>query len=533
MLESLSDNIVIDKAKCTACGICVDKCILDNLRLNLSPCRQACPLGVNCQGYVQLIARGEEDKAMELLRETLPFPGILGRICSQPCEDSCYRRQTDGEAVAVRALKRYLADCFKDGQVAMPPIGADTGHKVAVVGSGPAGMLAAFDLRTRGHQVTIFEADEAPGGMLRWAIPDFRMPLAVLEQELDLLRRMGVDFRCGVALGKDQSLEELKQTYQAVVIAVGCPEYTRLNTEDEDLPGIYYGLAFLREVRAGNLPAVGARVVVIGGGNVAVDAAQTALRLGAADVAMVCLESDEEVPAFRTALNGALAEGIKLECSWGSVKFLSSGGKLEGVSFQRCLKVFDECGQFQPIFDACELKDLQADTVIVAIGQQRNTALLTQIGLTDEMITRVDPLTLQTADERIFIAGDVVSGPSSVVDAMAKGRRAAESVHRYLQGEHMHYGRRYAGPVETEFDIEADENKTVARARIPERLCAGKGDFNEIEEAFDARTARQEAGRCHSCGTPFGKYRTCWFCLPCEVECPNDALYVEIPYLLR
>lgn len=533
MLESLSDNIVIDKAKCTACGICVDKCILDNLRLNLSPCRQACPLGVNCQGYVQLIARGEEDKAMEILRETLPFPGILGRICSQPCEDSCHRRQTDGEAVAVRALKRYLADCFKDGEVALPQIEVDTGHKVAVVGSGPAGMMAAFDLRTRGHHVTVFEADEAPGGMLRWAIPDFRMPQSVLEQELDLLRRMGVDFRCGVALGKDRSLEELKQTHQAVVIAIGCPEYTRLNSEDENLPGVYYGLPFLREVRAGRRPAVGAKVVVIGGGNVAVDAAQTALRLGAAEVAMVCLESEEEVPAFRTAINGALAEGVKLECSWGSVKFLSSGGKLEGVSFQRCLKVFDECGQFEPVFDSCELKDLQADTVIVAIGQQRNTALLTQIGLSEELIAQVDQLTLQTADEKVFIAGDVASGPSSVVDAMAKGRQAAESVHRYLQGEHMRYGRRYAGPVETEFEIETDGNKSVPRAKIPEKLYAGNGDFKEIEEAFDTQTARKEASRCHSCGTPFGKYRTCWFCLPCEVECPNDALYVEIPYLLR
>ncbi|UCD78567.1 MAG: FAD-dependent oxidoreductase, partial [Desulfobacterales bacterium] len=206
---------------------------------------------------------------------------------------------------------------------------------------------------------------------------------------------------------------------------------------------------------------------------------------------------------------------------------------LEGVSFQRCLKVFDDRGQFQPVFDACELKDLPADTVIVAIGQQRNTALLSQIGLTDEMIAQVDPLTLQTADEMIFIAGDVVSGPSSVVDAIAQGRRTAESVHRHLQGEHMRYGRRYAGPVETEFEIEADGNTSVARAKIPERLYAGNGDFIEIEEAFDAKTARQEASRCLSCGMPFGKYRTCWFCLPCEVECPNDALYVEIPYLLR
>jgi NADPH-dependent glutamate synthase beta subunit-like oxidoreductase len=219
LLESLSDNIVVDKDKCTTCGICVETCILDNLRMKLSPCRQACPLAVNCQGYVQLTARGEESKALELLRETLPFPGILGRICSQPCEESCHREKVDGEAVAIRGLKRYLADQYVEREIELPQIETDTGHTVAVIGSGPAGLLAAHDLRIRGHAVIVFEAEAAPGGMLRWAIPEFRLPLEILEKELGLLQGMGVNFQYGIALGKNKTLEDLKNDFEAIIIA--------------------------------------------------------------------------------------------------------------------------------------------------------------------------------------------------------------------------------------------------------------------------------------------------------------------------
>ena len=533
LLESLSDNIVVDKDKCTTCGICVETCILDNLRMELSPCRQACPLAVNCQGYVQLTARGEESKALELMRETLPFPGILGRICSQPCEEICHRKKVDGEAVAIRGLKRYLADQFMDLEIELPQMETDTGHTVAVIGSGPAGLLAAHDLRTRGHGVTVFEAEEAPGGMLRWAIPEFRLPREILEKELALLQGMGVKFQCGISLGRNITLEDLKKEFKAVIIATGCPDYGKLNTEGENLTGIYHGLPFLHDVRAGLTPQVGKKVVVIGGGNVGVDSAQTALRLGAEHVTIVCLESQDEIPAYQNALDSATSEGIKLECSWGPVRFDSADGVLKSVEFQQCLKVFDDCGNFNPIFDTCQLMTLEADTVIVAIGQTQDSAILKKIGLSPKEIARIDPLTLQTADEVIFLAGDVVGGPSSVVEAMAGGRRAAESAHRLLMGEHLRYGRAYAGPVETEFEIDTNRGTQRKRAKIQERLCRGKGDFAELEKPFDRQTARKEAERCHSCGQPFGKFRTCWFCLPCEVECPHEAIYVEIPYLLR
>jgi formate dehydrogenase major subunit len=219
-----------------------------------------------------------------------------------------------------------------------------------------------------------------------------------------------------------------------------------------------------------------------------------------------------------------------MECSWGPMKFFSRNGVLNGVEFQRCLQVYDACGAFQPAFDSCELLPLEADTVIVAIGQVSDTEFLEMIGLNHG---KLDPLTLQASDEMVFFAGDVVSGTTSVVEAMAGGRQAAESVHRLLSGEHPRYGRQYAGPVETEFKIETCHATSPHRLTIPKHQLSGKGDFTELERGVDAETARKEASRCLSCGQPFGKYRNCWFCLPCEVDCPHDALYVEVPYLLR
>jgi len=530
LLESLADNIVIDKDKCTFCGDCVERCVLDNLRMKLAPCRQACPLGVNCHGYIQSVARGEENEGMKLLRETLPFPGILGRICSQPCEEECYRKNVDGDSVAIRYLKRYLFDELDDSGTELPEVAEDSGKRVAVIGSGPAGLMAAFDLRIQGHAVTVFDAHGEPGGMLRWAIPEFRLPGEVLKRELDVLREMGIEFQCGITIGKDKGMDEIKADFQAIIIATGCPNHLMLNKDDERLAGVYHGLPFLRDVRNGTMPAVGKKTIVIGGGNVAVDAAQTALRVGAEEVTMVCLESESEVPAFPWAVESALSEGVKMKCSWGPLTFSGKNGAVSGVEFQRCLQAYDACGTFQPLFDSCELLPLEAETVIIAIGQAPDRALLEKIRLKSE---DVDPLTLQFSDEVIFMAGDVLSGSTSVVESMATGREAAESVSRFLKEEHLKLGRRYAGPIETDFEIDTSKADGAKRLNISQYKCRGKGDFTELEQGVDVETARQEAKRCLSCGEPFGKYRTCWFCLPCEVDCPHEALWVEIPYLLR
>jgi NADPH-dependent glutamate synthase beta subunit-like oxidoreductase len=533
LLESLSDNIKVDKDKCTACGICVDTCILDNLRLKLAPCRQACPLGVNCQGYVQLIARGEEEQAKRLLRETLPFSAILGRLCSGPCEVHCHRRNIEGEAVAIRALKRYLYDSAGSHEDALPVMAPQTDNRVAIVGSGPAGIMAAYDLRVKGHEVTIFEALSAPGGMLRWAIPEFRLPLGVLESELSLLYRMGIELQCGISIGTDLSIDDLKSKFDAILLTTGCPKYRPLDTFGENQPGVLQGLPFLRKVRAKEPIALGKKVVIIGGGNVAVNVAQTVLRLGSDSVTMVTLESKSDLLAFTQEVESAISEGVNLECSWGHPELVFEGEKLSVVTFQRCLKVFDESGCFGPLFDDSQIKKMDADTVIIAIGQLPDVALLESAGVLEHGVLTYNPLTLQTKEKKIFIAGDAQSGPSSVVEAMASGRRAAESADRFLKGEHLEFGRRYPGPIETEFEIEIKRGSKDSRTNIPKCEFKGKGNFEEMERVLDEISARREAKRCYSCGEPFGKYRTCWFCLPCEVECPHKALYVQIPYLLR
>ena len=527
ILEALSDNIVIDKDKCVYCAVCVDTCILDNLRIQQAPCRTACPLGVNCQGYVQLILRGEDGQALEMVEKNLPFPSILGRICSADCEQECHRGKQEGAPVAIRALKRYLSDKIEGQDLPLPEMAAASGKHCAIVGSGPAGMLAGWDLMVNGHKVTFIDAEKAPGGMLRWAIPEFRLPGAILNREFARLEAMGATFKGSVKLGTDITMDQLAADYNAVIVATGCPETRTLNIKGEDALGVHHALPFLRQVRDGQSPQIGKNVVVIGGGDVAIDSAQTALRLGAKTVTVVSLENDDTMPASRETLAMAAAEGIELDGSWGPTRIQSDGGKVNGVELQRCLAVFDAFGRFAPTFDECTLKDLTADTVIIAIGQDRD------LGVFDGVVPQCNDITLQTERDTIFIAGDVQSGPSTVVAAMASGRAAAESVHRLFTNEHLSYGRSYEGPIEKNFDIDTSRGSEAERVTLALRTADAKGDFTEIEQVLTEEQARCEAGRCYSCGKPFGKYRTCWFCLPCEVECPKEALWVEIPYLLR
>lgn len=524
LLEALSDNIVVNKDKCTACGVCVDTCILDNLRLKLAPCRQACPLGVNCQGYVQLILRGEDQAGLEMVQRRLPFPGILGRLCSAPCEANCQRKKETGEAVAIRALKRYLGDAA--GEPVLPDKAPASGKRVAVVGSGPAGMLAVWDLLVQGHAVTVLDAEPEPGGMLRWAVPAFRLPAEVLTAEWAKLEALGARFQGETALGRDLTLEELAADYDAVVLALGCPRPKRLGIEGEDAKGVSHALALLGAARGDEPPRLSGSVVVIGGGEVALDAAQSALRLGADKVTVVSLEDRQAMPASPEALALAEAEGVVLDGSWGPTRILSKDGAVSGLELQRCLGVLDSQGRFAPSFDECSLKTLEADQVIVAIGQERDASLPGGPG-------SCDPFTLQSPQANVFLAGDALSGPSTIVEAMASGRRAAESAHRLLSGQHLSYGRGYPGPVETEYGIDTGRGSDAGRVAMPLHRLTGAGDFAEVEQGLSPEQARVEAGRCYSCGSPFGKYRTCWFCLPCEVECPQEALWVDIPYLLR
>jgi NADPH-dependent glutamate synthase beta subunit-like oxidoreductase len=283
----------------------------------------------------------------------------------------------------------------------------------------------------------------------------------------------------------------------------------------------------LRQVKSGEKPQLGEEVVVIGGGEVALDSAQTAVRLGAKKVTAVCLEDKSEMPADPEAVALARSEGIFIENCWGPKAITLNQGKASGVTLQKCTSVFDSKGAFAPCFDKCQTMELKADSVIIAVGQKRDLALLKGKEPT------FNPLTLQTDEAKVFVAGDLTHGPSTVVKAMASGREAAESVHRLFTDEHLSYGRAYKGPFETEFEIDKSRGSAAERVQPEIHSCSGQGDFKEIELTMSEEQARTEAGRCYSCGKPFGKFRTCWFCLPCEVECPKDALWVDIPYLLR
>ncbi len=529
LLTSLSDNIRIDRHKCNACGRCVEICILDNLRLQLSPCRQACPLGMNCQGYIQDLARGNQEKGLAKIIEHFPLSGILGRVCSRPCETLCSRTKFDGQPVAIRDLKRYLTEL--EEPPAAPEWPEKLPAKVAIVGAGPAGLTAAYYLRRTGFQVDLYDKESAPGGLMRWAIPEFRLPSEVLEKEISFLNEAGISFIGNWSLGKEKELAELERKYDAILLALGAQGLSRLNIPDEDGQGILPVLEFLKKVRQKEKIPLGERVVVIGGGNAAVDAAQTAWRLGASKVFLVCLENKNEMPAFPWSLEEAEEEGIQLMCGWGPLRFRWEGGKLKGVTLQKCMRVFDAQGVFSPIYDVKTTMELPADIVILAIGQKINLDII-PMNLQGAEGIIFNPLTYQTGNQKVFVAGDFTRGPRTIVEAMSQGKEAAISMERFLKDDDLEYGRINQSIYEREFAIDLSEAKPRTRTPVPKIPLEQRRRFQEVIKTYSREEAIAEAERCLNCGVPFG-LRTCWFCLPCEIECPEKALYVEIPYLLR
>jgi NADPH-dependent glutamate synthase beta subunit-like oxidoreductase len=528
-------NIKINRDLCFSCCACVERCIMDNLRMYLAPCRAACPIHMNCQGYVHLLARGKDEVAAKEMRRGLPFAGILGRVCTQPCEEKCERRRVDDGAVHIRGVKRYLADAYPE--IAFEPTLAlkATGKRVAIVGSGPAGLMAAHELAVQGHRVTVFEAAAEPGGMLRWGIPAFRLPAREVTRAVELLEKMKVDFQCGQKLGKDFDVEKLEREWDAVLVATGGGSSATLGIPGEDLPGVHHGLDFLRQAREGSPPRIGQSVIVIGGGNTAVDVALTCRRLGAADVSLICLEEGGRMPAFPVEIKEALEEGITIMDCWGPRRILRGGDRGFQIELSRCLKLYDDSGRFCPqLDDACGLAP-SAETVVVAIGQQPDLAVLpADMHLSAPSRMRVDSLTLQTARSKVFAAGDLVSGPRSVVAAMAQGREAALSIGRFLSGEGLKWGRAYGeGACITDFPIDTSGALIRPRGGLPRLPLPLRKLDTEVEKTLNRQTARAEAERCLNCGRPAEVNKTCWYCLPCEIECPVQALEVRMPYQVR
>lgn len=516
---------------CAACGRCEDACpngikILDITRTlraigpaerfpRQAPCVQACPAGIDVPGYLRLIAQGKYAEACQLIMERAPLPGVLGRVCPHPCETACKRAEINSP-IAICSAKRFAADHAGDlaaWAAAVPP---DSGRRVAIVGSGPAGLTAAFFLRKKGHSVTVFEARPEAGGMLRYGIPRYRLPAAVLEAEIGRLLAAGIELRTDHKLGVDFSVAQLRESgFDAVFLAVGAQLSRRIELEGSGLDGVHWGVEFLSQVAEGAPPRAGRRVAVIGGGNVAVDVALSVLRLGAETVSLVCLEKRGEMPANPWEIEQARAEGVEMLYAWGPSRILGSAGSVTGLELVRCSAVFDTQGNFCPCFDEARLT-IDADQVILAVGQASETAFCRDFCfLEDEAglevrkgLIAIDAETQQTELCGVFAGGDAANGPATVVQAIAAGRRAAVSIDRYLGGngvievgsgkgeggkKEVYDGRREPGFAELE---------RIATPCLP--LSERRSGFGEIELGCDGPQMVAEARRCLQCDLEIG-----------------------------
>jgi len=539
----------VDTLKCTSCGECEKVCPVSlpnefNERLDFrkaiyklypqaipgayginksgtAPCKATCPAHVSIQGFVALINDGRYDEALKLFKEEHPFPGVCGRVCHHPCESECTRAQVD-QSLAVRELHRFLGDYeLEKGEFYIPaPKESKRSEKVAVIGSGPAGVTAAYELLRQGYHVTIFEKQDEPGGMMRYGIPEYRLPRNILANEIKVVEKMGAELKCGVTFGKDITLESLKADgYSATFLAIGLHSGRKLGIENEDIAGVLQGVDFLRDAAKGEKIDVGKEVVVVGGGNVAVDVAQVAKRLGAEKVTLICLERREEMPAWEYEITEALEDDIEIVNSFGPRNlFLDNSNKrISGIEFRSCKQVFDANGRFNPEYDDTVCQTFSADTVIMAIGQSANLE-----GITDQGIAiskpgglEADPLTLQTPIDWVFAGGDAFYGPKSVVDAVACGKEAAISIHRFINNLDLKEGRKkvweYVRPaIEGEGIIE----RIKAEHRSPEERA---GNWLEVAYGFNEEMAHKEAQRCMSCGI-------CSECYQCQDACLAGAI---------
>jgi len=537
----------IEEDKCTACGDCTEACPVSILnefeeglglrkaiyipfpqaipnsyvidRRGIPPCRAACPAGVNVQGYVALVSQKKFEEAIEVIRRDNPFPAVCGRVCFHPCERECERGNFD-EPLAINAIKRFLADYeLKKGRKMPEPITPTHEEKVAVIGSGPSGLTAAYHLVKRGYPVTVFESLPEPGGMLRYGIPAYRLPKDILDAEIEYLKALGIKIKTGVKIGENLSFEDLaKQGYKAIFVAVGAQKDRRLGIEGEELNGVIHALDFLKKVNMGEKPSLGDKVVVVGGGNVAIDASRTALRLGAKDVTIIYRRSRAEMPADPEEVEQSELEGVKIRFLVSPKRIIGKNGQVTGVECIRmALGEPDETGRRRPIPIERSEFIMESDNVIVAIGEQPDTSFLPeQIKTKGRGGIVADPVTMQTSVPFIFAGGDAVSGPATVIDAIAGGKEAAISIDRYLRGEDLKAGREEK--VKRVEEVPKEGLHKEPRQIMPMLpLNERDGNFREIQLGFTEEMAVEEAGRCLACGG-------CSGCLECVKACKGDAI---------
>lgn len=478
----------------------VDQIIEECIGNEAPYCQARCPLHVDVKGYVNMVKQGRYQEALTIIKSRLLFPGIMGRICARPCEEACKRAEID-EAVAIAYLKRAAKEYGE--AIDEFACGDESGKRVAVIGGGPAGVTAAHDLRKMGHAVTLFEAEGSLGGMLAAAIPDFRLPKAIVEEEFSIMERCGVKINLNAHVGKELSFASIEKDFDAVIMATGAPLSKKLSFEGIDQTGVLWGLDFLRDVKTGKRTELKGRTVVIGGGNVAIDVALTALRLGAHPVSVVCLESREEMPAFEAEVEDAVACGIDLQHCWGPMRIIGEGPCVTGIDLVRCASVFDKKGRFAPTFDETAGKFLQADVIILAVGQETDLTCLEGSGIevTEKgLLTCHYPDFRVRTDKAVFGCGDVVTGPKSVVDAIASAQNVALSVGRYLRAGSVGDGDRTEGGLSSRLVVSLPPVPPMGRVAMPTRGAEERcRDFGEVSRGFSREEATKEAERCLQC----------------------------------
>jgi heterodisulfide reductase subunit A len=490
-----------------------------------APCVMTCPAGVNVQGYVQLIGQGKYSEAVQLIMERLPLPGVLGRVCPHPCEAQCRRREVD-EPLAIRDLKRFASDQVNLEALPVPEI-QDRPEKVAVIGSGPAGLTAAYYLRRKGYQIRIYEALPVLGGMLRVGIPDYRLPAEILDREIDYILRLGIEVKTGQVLGKDFTLSDLEmEGFKAVFLAMGAHRSIKANIQGEDqFQGVLDAVDFLREANLGKQAAPGQRVVVIGGGNVAVDAARVSKRLGSEEVHILYRRSREEMPAYLEEVEAALDEGIQIAYLTAPVRIQGDQGQVTGLE---CIKTElgepDASGRRRPVPVEGSEFVLSCDAVVPAIGQRPDLDWLrknTRIGFSRWDTIEVNPYTMQTDVPHIFAAGDAVTGPATVIEAVAAGHKAVEAIDRLLKGEDLTLyaeGRKAQPAPGNDWAALPRKPETQPRARPGHRKKEERlASFVEMDLGLSEEEARQEALRCLNCGV-------CSECMECVKVCEAKAI---------
>ena len=502
-----------------------------------APCKTACPAHIAVQGYLKLAAQGKYREALQLIKRENPFPAVCGRICNRRCEDACTRGTVD-QAVAIDEGKRFIAQQDLDAatrfvpEKVIPKVDGAFDQQIAIIGGGPAGLSCAYYLAEKGYRPTVFEKERRLGGMLENGLPSFRLEKDVVQAEIDVQREMGVQFRCGVEVGKDVTIAQLReQGYQGFYVAVGLQSGGRLNIPGDDAQGVTAGIDFMRRVNGGQETKLEGRVVVIGGGNIAADVARTAVRCGAESVDLYCLESYDDMPMGPEDRGECERDGITIHAGWGQTEIVTENGHAAGIRLRKCLRVKNDQGRFAPEFDDNDTCQAQCATVLYCIGQKvdwRQLLTGTAVTFNPNGTAQVDPVTYQTAEPDIFAGGDAVTGQKFAIDAIAAGKEGAISLHRFVQKATLTIGRNRRQFVELDKENAlipvGFDNTPRQQIGYNEAL---RRTFRDERIAFTAQQVQKETARCLSCGASVVDPNKCIGCGVCTTKCAFDAIHLH------